>query len=300
LKKDQLALYTTVYPGVEQYLHDWFISVKNQTDSNFDIWVGVDGISMETVKEAVGEDFEAKWVFAEKGDSPAGIRSKSISKIVRQYPAVVLVDSDDLLYPTRVASARSGLKNCDLYGCAMELVDDGGNGLGITFDLPRGKTLDDTLTRNNVMGFSNTAWRTIVLRDLLPAPADCTLMDWFLTILAWGSGASLCFDDACQMKYRQHSSNIAPVAPPFSEGQVTEGTRMVLHLYSLVLERAGKIKPDKLTLLKQAQTRAKSFSRAISSPEVLGDYVNSLNRTEPDLVWWSHVANPKLEKIWNQ
>ena len=257
-------------------------------------------MSMETVKEAVGEDFEATWVFAEKDDSPARIRSRSISRIVNQYPGVVLVDSDDMLYPTRVASARSGLKNCDLYGCAMDLVDDGGNDLGMTFDLPRGKTLNGILTRNNVMGFSNTAWRTAWLSNLLPAPPDCTLMDWFLAILAWGTGARLWFDDACQMKYRQHSSNIAPVIPPFSEEQVTEGTRMVLHHYSLVLENAKKIQPDKLTLLQQAQIRAKSFSRAISSPEILTDYVNSLNRTEPDPVWWSHVANPKLEKIWNQ
>jgi hypothetical protein len=285
---------------VEKYLRDWFMSVKNQTDRNFDIWVGVDGLSMKTVKDAVGEDFEATWVFAETGDSPAQIRSKSISTIVDQYLAVVLVDSDDLLYPTRVAAARSGLKNCDLYGCAMDLVDDDGLGLGMTFNLPKEKTLNDILTRNNVMGFSNTAWHTTLLRNLLPAPPDCILMDWFLTILAWGSGAYLWFDDVCQMKYRQYSSNIAPVVPPFSEEQITEGTRMVLHLYSLVLEHAEKIKPDKLTLLKRAQTRTKSFSRAISSPEILEDYVNSLNRTEQDLVWWSHVANPKLENIWNQ
>jgi hypothetical protein len=300
LKNNQLALYTTVYPGVEKYLRDWFMSVKNQTDNNFDIWVGVDGLSMGSVKEAIGEDFEATWVFAEKEDSPAQIRSKSISKIVSQYPAVILVDSDDLLYPTRVASARSGLENCDLYGCAMDLVDDGGNGIGMTFDLPKGKTLNDILTRNNVMGFSNTAWRTTWLRNLLPAPPDCTLLDWYLTILAWGSGAYLWFDDSCHMQYRQHSSNIAPVVPPFSEEQVTEGTRMVLNLYSRVLEHTEKIKPDKLTLLRQAQTRAKSFSLAISSPEILEDYVNSLNRAEPDLVWWSHIANPKLERIWNQ
>jgi hypothetical protein len=182
----------------------------------------------------------------------------------------------------------------------MELVDDGGNGLGMTFDLPEGKTLDDILTRNNVMGFSNTAWRSTVLLDLLPVPPDCILMDWFLTILAWGSGALLRFDDTCQMKYRQHSNNIAPIVPPFSEEQVTEGTRMVLHLYSLVLENAGKIKPDRHNLLKLAQARTESFSRAISSPRILGDYVDSLKQTEPDLVWWSHVANPKLEKIWNQ
>jgi len=285
---------------VEKYFRDWYVSVKNQTDNNFDIWVGVDGISMETIKEAAGEDFEATWVFAEQGDSPARIRSRSISRIVNLYPGVVLVDSDDLLYPTRVASARRGLEDCDLYGCAMELVDGGGNRLGMTFKLPGDKTLDDIIPRNNVMGFSNTAWRSTVLRDLLPVPSDCILMDWFLTILAWGSGAHLRFDGNCQMKYRQHSSNIAPVVAPYTEEQVKEGTWMVLNLYSLVLERPDKIKPDRLTLLKKAQTNTKSFSRAIRSPKILGKYVCSLNRMEQDMVWWSHVANPELEKIWNQ
>ena len=28
----RLALYTTVYPGVERYLADWYASVRRQTD----------------------------------------------------------------------------------------------------------------------------------------------------------------------------------------------------------------------------------------------------------------------------
>ncbi len=42
LKK--VALCTTIYPGVEAYLPDWYRSVRAQTDRDFQLWVGLDGI----------------------------------------------------------------------------------------------------------------------------------------------------------------------------------------------------------------------------------------------------------------
>ena len=42
MSAERLALYTTIYPGVEPYLADWIHSVDAQTDRAFDLWVGLD------------------------------------------------------------------------------------------------------------------------------------------------------------------------------------------------------------------------------------------------------------------
>ena len=47
---------------------------------------------------------------------------------------VVLVDSDDLLHPSRVAAARAALQASELAGCALCLIDQHGKDLDLTFE----------------------------------------------------------------------------------------------------------------------------------------------------------------------
>src|SRR2546428_10321349 len=51
-----IPLYTTVYPGAEPYLREWYRSVQDQTDRDFDLWIGVDSLSLGQVIAALGED----------------------------------------------------------------------------------------------------------------------------------------------------------------------------------------------------------------------------------------------------
>ena len=45
-----LAVYTTIYSGVEPYLSDWFRSLRQQTDREFELWVGLDGLTIESLE----------------------------------------------------------------------------------------------------------------------------------------------------------------------------------------------------------------------------------------------------------
>ena len=40
----RIGVYTTVYPGVEPYLLDWYRSLRQQTDQEFQLWIGLDMI----------------------------------------------------------------------------------------------------------------------------------------------------------------------------------------------------------------------------------------------------------------
>jgi hypothetical protein len=128
-----LALYTTVYPGVESYLADWYGSVLDQTDRDFQLWIGLDAIDAETAAQYMGGSVDAMWIQAGEGATPAQVRQRAWETLVGRCDEVVLVDSDDVLLPSRVATAREMLRASELAGCALQLVDAGGADLGLTF-----------------------------------------------------------------------------------------------------------------------------------------------------------------------
>src|SRR5271170_5440975 len=107
--KQRMAVYTTIYPGVEMYLPDWYRSVREQTDQDFQLWIGLDGIEASAVETAIGTHLDVVWVPSEPGNTPARIRQRSLAQIVEDFDVVVLVDSDDILHPTRVGCRISSL-----------------------------------------------------------------------------------------------------------------------------------------------------------------------------------------------
>jgi len=296
-----LALYTAVYPGVERYLADWFGSLCRQTDQDFRLWVGLDEVSVETATEAMGGVPEAVWVPGREGDTPATIRQRALGQIVERHDAVVLVDSDDVMHQTRVATARAMLRAHDLVGCALRLVDERGSGLNLTFRLPPDMTPEGAFPRSNVFGLSNTAYRADALRRCLPIPAESALVDWFLSTRAWLFGARLCFGAQAEMDYRQHGANMARVLAPFPEEQVIEDTERVRQHYRLV--RASDLEaaiPERLAELERAAADVESFhERVVLRPERLTCYVEALNELGRTSLWWAWVANPALRHLWS-
>ena len=49
-----LALYTTIYTGVRAFLPDWYRSVQAQTDRDFQLWIGLDGIEPNEIEAVIG------------------------------------------------------------------------------------------------------------------------------------------------------------------------------------------------------------------------------------------------------
>ena len=296
---ERLALYTTVYPGVEKHLSAWYDSVKTQTDQDFDVWIGVDGLDVGAVTVAMRARPSVKWVMGRDGDSPAQIRQRAIEQMVQQYPAVVFVDGDDVLDPTRVEAARKALQENDVSGCAMRIIDEDGHDLGLTFQPPDGAEASTILPRYNVFGLSNTAYRSETLRRCLPISADCVLVDWFLATCAWTSGARLHFDLTCRMAYRQHANNTAHVLPPFAPQQVVSAAALVLSHYTFILTGIPELQPQHRVEVETAQKLVEGFCTTMKThPDVINQYVSALNQISCAHIWWDIVAHPQLEEIW--
>lgn len=294
------AVYTTIYPGVEPYLMDWYRSVRQQTDQEFQLWIGLDNLESEFVQSVLGSDLKAKWVMAPYGATPAQIRQHALGRIVETCSAVVLVDSDDVLHPSRVAAARADLETSELAGCALCLIDQQGQDLGLTFGPPPELTLEDVFPRNNVFGLSNSAFRSDLLRRCLPIPSDAVLVDWFLASRAWLLGAKLAFDRVPRMDYRQHPANTARVRLPFSGDQVISDTALVRRHFQLLLtESTTDFMADRVAALTRAKAEVEKFhQRVVLDPDQLDLYVKALNTLQPPLLWWSCVAYPALEHMW--
>jgi hypothetical protein len=295
-----IALYTTIYPGVESFLRDWYRSVLEQTDQEYQLWIGLDSIGVEAAKNAMGADPKATWVAAASGDTPGQIRQRALARIVERYDGVVLVDSDDVLHSSRVASARAALQTCDLAGCSLRLVDQQGRDLGMTFGLPPQARPEDVLPRNNVFGFSNSAYRSDLLRRCLPIPDTAVLVDWYLATKAWVYEARLVFDPVVRMDYRQHDANMARVRPPFNRQQIFQDTERVRQHFQLMrVAPTVKGKSERFAAIERVAEDIELFHRdVVLQPTKLDQYVEAINLLKPAPLWWSCVAHPMLRHMW--
>lgn len=296
---DRLAVYTTVYPGVEKYLSGWYRSVLAQTDRDFDVCIGVDALEPHDVLRALGADERAVRFVSHECRASARVRQSAIEKMVTEYSMIVFTDSDDLLFPDRVASARAALASCDLAGCALRVVDDEEHDLGVAFGPAADVELGSLLVRHNVFGLSNSAYRAETLDRCLPIPDDCVCVDWLLATRAWAMGASLCFDPTPHMAYRQYGKNTARVLLPFTNDQVLIAATRVLDHYRCLLDAAWQLPPAQRTALTAARDDAAAFYETVTrSAATLDRYVVALNQLTPDYVWWWCVAHSRLEDLW--
>ncbi|MCP4605638.1 MAG: glycosyltransferase family 2 protein [Proteobacteria bacterium] len=299
---EKVALVTTVYPAVIPYLSAWRRSVLDQSDSDFDIWIATDDIDPNSIATAFGGELDVTWVPGNAGDTPAQVRTRSLTAVVERYRQVVTIDSDDCLLPDRIERARRALEHADLAGSAMRLINESGESLDLVF----GRNCPDAdwtnfLVRANLFGLSNSAWRVELLERALPVPADCVLMDWLLATRICHAGGRLVFDEEPGILYRQYRNNTARVVPPYSTTYVAFATERVCAHYSLVLSTPEALSSEISRLYEDEHKRVKRFLHSIVlQPDRLEQYVVSLNAAGVLSAWWSCVAHPEFEEQWTE
>ena len=300
----RMALYTTVHPGVERFLAPWYRSVLAQTDGDFDLWIGADQVGRKWIENAVEAEVLATYVEAEAGDTPAQIRLRAMERMVERYEGIAFVDSDDILRPTRVEAARQALEAYDVQACTLDIIDESGTDLGVTFAPRAGRDVARMLPQYNVFGLSNSTYRAGVLERCMPFPAGCLLVDWLISTRAWAQGASLSFDYTPRMAYRQYGANIAQVVGQFTGEGILHATGRVLNHYRCVLKPTAQeheLAEPYRSVVREAGQRAELFHNAITgSAALLAEYTDALNKLPVEYIWWWSVAHPELEEIWRR
>jgi len=294
------ALYTTIYPFAQPFLEEWKHSVLNQQNQDFDVWVGVDGFSLSESKKLLqGLDCE-KIIINDRPNLKAYIRKKVLAEIAEQYDAVILVDSDDLLSCSRVANAKEQLSHYDVTGCAMQLIDVTGKDLGISFGRHYSDFRLENIIQFNQYGLSNTAYRCQILKKCLHSPDECQLFDWFLITNAWSVGANIYFDPVERMSYRQYPNNTTKILMPFDNQDINYATECVLQHFSFLLENSKVLRKNNREIIQARKNSVdKFYNRFLNDQHFSKQYLHDYNELCQDKLWWSCVANPKLEALWN-
>ena len=292
------AVYSTLYPQMRRYLCDFLESISSQTDQSFDLWLGLDEVSEAEIPASFALPIRC---VAAKNQSIAEFREHMLRQICDQYDAVVLVDSDDVLLPDRVLRAKEALQITDVYACAMRLIDRAGVDLNLVFDYHHSGSWERNLSWQNVVGFSNSAYRTAILKCCFPFPADVVLVDWLTVSLAFGHGATIRFDRTPQMLYRQYAENTAAVVPPFNGVRILKSARLVSDHYRFVLDSmaSGRIRHDAFRKqLEQRQLEIEQFEVSMQDDQKLRRYTDSINQINDVFCWWEMIAHPSLESLW--
>ncbi len=292
------ALYSTLYPAITPYLAPFFKSIENQSDSDFDLWLGLDSFNQKDLSPFLNQD--AYFVQAEN-DTIASLREKALLEICQTYNAVILVDSDDILLPDRVRRAKNALNTYDAYACALKLMDERGKPLDLTFQAEMPSDWESYLSRVNVFGFSNAAYRCEILKDCFPIPRETVMVDWLVISQVLAQNASLHFDAEPQMLYRQYRNNTARVISPYNSEQIKRACTLVLGHYDYLFEILRK-KPAENVLFRQKalerQKAVKQFAKFIQDEANLRAYTEKINYLKSIYGWWEIIAHPDLEYLW--
>jgi len=282
---------------VERFLPAWHASVAAQTAPADELWIALDGLTPADVERAVGHTIEATWVPAPPGATPAEVRQRPLARLVERCDAVVFVDADDLLHPTRIEAARRGLADADLTVCGLRLVDEAGADLGTALRPP--DEPERVLPRTNVFGLSNTAYRSELLRRCLPLPPGALAVDWYLATRAWLLGAAFDADAELRMDYRQHGANTTVVRPPFDAATLRRDTARVEAHLALATAPLPGARADRVAELEAARAEVAAFrARVVDDRATLDAYVAALDALPWPPRWWSHVARPELRALW--
>lgn len=293
-----VALYTACYPGAEKYLSGWRDSLLCQSDPDFTVCMSLDNVDRNTVLSLVGPNPILNFIETDPGDTPAELRSKALMQLTDQFEILILVDIDDLLLPSRVSSAKKMLKTSELNCCAM-IVIDSIQGKKTHFFYPTTRSTE--IVRKNVLGLTNSAWRSDVLKECLPLPSNCVLVDWLFATRAHAKQTKTSYDYTPRMVYRQHSGSITRIIPPFSRSNIIDGCKLTLQHYSIAIEESFERYPLLTRELQLREKEVKEFMFAIQqSNSIMQKYLDALNVLPLGFVWWDYIAHPKLEKIWQR
>ena len=202
---------TFTYPSVKEYFDEFLKSMNAQIERNFDLIIVNDGLN--EVADIV-RDFpllDISIFNCEK--TPAKNREFGLRLVKKKgYKYCILADSDDCFSENRVADSVKCLQNSDIVVNDLTISNSEGT---ILVEKYFSKRLVDGyiipcefLREKNILGFSNTAFKTELIDSDIIIPEDLTIVDWYFYTLLLNKGCKATFTSNSITYYRQSDNNI--------------------------------------------------------------------------------------------
>jgi len=209
--QQHVAVLTTVYPQVGEYLDMFLATLEKQTLRNFDLVIVNDGIdSLDALCEQ-RDNLACRLVDGRA--TPASNREAGIRYCLNAgYEYVIFADADDYFDPTRVAVSIAKMRSmvADCVVNDVHLVTESAQPVVESYFSRRLTNNQfvriDDIMHGNIFGLSNTAVRTTCLSGV-QIDADLVAVDWYLFTVLLLRGCRAVFTNEANTFYRQHSSN---------------------------------------------------------------------------------------------
>lgn len=294
LTENTVAVLGVLYPGIEDYIDDYFFSLKSQTYIDYDIWIFNDGLDKELVKMYKDKYNQLNIYLKDLDDgyTPAEIRELAIKMIKDKYEYLIFTDADDYFSSNRIEESIKKLQDYDFCYNDMILVNNKGdrfikNTYFQNKDNPIIVNDFNQLVNKNFCGLSNTAinLRTINL-DFLYIPKSLIAVDWWVFSLLLIKGYVGCFLNNAFTYYRQHETNTVGGLCKVNEKQLLRGLYVKKEQYKLLLEHY----PSKFDLIiKEELNEVLILEKKINERTYLEDYITHINSENKEFMWWENI-----------
>ena len=296
MKKSSTAFLTTVFPSCKQYLDDFFKSLSNQTDSDFDVIVIND--CLEDFIFFIKKYKKLNIIEIKSSKSPIQNRIKGLNHILDDnYSNLIFGDSDDYFSENRVSVSKEILTKNDIAVNDLVLFDEKFKTESIFKDI---KFLKHDLVHRNIFGLSNTAIRTKILKNLSLEPeVEIVAYDWYLFSLLVFNDFSFKFSSETNSFYRQYSSNTLGISFKLDENSLQNLVRIKkMHLLALK-EYYSRINRSKYYAIFKDELKALlELEVSLLANETKIDYLSVVNKNITKIFngWFSQLINLKQYK----
>lgn len=241
------AFVTFIYPGVEDYLPRFVVSLNNQVDREFELIVHNDGV------------FDANKYFT-NCLFPVHIVTSGSSNFLENrlwtfnhckksgFTHLILGDSDDYFEANRVSINKKMLEDYSIVVNDISLVDC----FGFVFEervfsrriYNHSNINFNSIKDYNFIGFTNSAFSIEVLKDFPSLSSTLKVVDWLFFSALLFNGHSAIFISETVSFYCQHEENIAGLR--YLEAELTEDKKILFqNIRKMHFELLKEIYPDK-------------------------------------------------------
>jgi len=281
----------SVFPEIREYINDYFLSIKNQTNKHFTLLVLSDHLDVESLKEAPDDCIVLD---VPDGFNPIQVRLLGIKYAKENgYENLIFSDGDDYYSDNRVELTLDELNRSDFVVNDIKPVNKHGNLIPVELNL----YVDDPYTSYkdildyNLFGLGNTALK-VELLDNLDVPKSNVAMDWWLYTILLINGAKGKFIHSATSFYRQTNINIVGMKKLLDKDRLLYGIDAKTIHYKSILEYSKKCRLDfAVEDYSKKLEEMKALSNAVADKEFGEFYINVINANLDQIYkgWWSEI-----------
>ncbi|MGM0609434.1 MAG: glycosyltransferase [Candidatus Muiribacteriota bacterium] len=291
------AVLGVIYPNVLKYLPQYFESINNQNDKNFDLILYLDGVSESEISLLNTFDINLFFIQSSKKMSPEKIREFCINEIIkRDYGILIFTDCDDFYSENRVEETKKCLEKYDFCFTEIFLVNQNGIKTKKT-SFFKNKNIEEIvftikpLINKNFIGLSNSAinLKKMDFSDFF-IPENIVAVDWWIYLYLLNKGYKGKFLSNVYTYYRQHNNIIIG-----GEQKIDKNTFLrQLNIKKNFYENFSKINK---TFIKEIKDLEKLDKVLKNNCYLLTKYLKYINNNSNEFLWWENINLKILEEL---